>query len=60
MKRLIKKTAGILLSLSMLMSAVIPGTAQSRYADWNHADHTAGSEAEALPGETDPEQTETA
>ena len=55
MKRLIKKTAGILLSLSMLMPAVVPGKAQSRYAEWNHA---AGSEAEQMSGETDPEQTD--
>ena len=60
MKRLIKKTAGVLLSLSMLMSAVVPGRAQGRYTDWNHADHAAESETESMPGETDPEQTETA
>ena len=60
MKRLIKKTAGILLSLSMLMSAVVPGRAQGRYTDWNHADHAAESETESMPGETDPEQTEMA
>ena len=55
MKRLIKKTAGILLSLSILMPAVVPGKAQSRYAEWNPA---AGSEAEQMSGETDPEQTD--